>query len=616
MSGVRVLVGTRKGAFILTGDGKRKQWNVSGPHFAGWEIYHLKGSPADPNRLYASQTSGWFGQIIQRSCDGGKTWETPGGVLEKTPEGFPKGESNKFVYDTSPETGKPLTTHQWYDGTQHPWEFKRVWHLEPSLTDPDTVYAGVEDAGLFRTSDGGKTWQEFAGLRGHGTGPKWQPGAGGMCLHTVLLDPSNPRRMYVAISAAGAFRTDDGGNTWKPINRGLHSQYIPDPNAEIGHCVHRIALHRSRPNVLFMQKHWDVMRSDDAGDSWREVSGNLPTDFGFVIDVHAHEPETIYVVPIKSDSEHYVPDGKLRVYRSRSGGTEWEPLTKGLPQRDCYVNVLRDAMAVDSLEPCGVYFGTTGGYTRRPTPATAGRPSSATFPPCCPSRFSGCHDPRGAPAAPADAGPGQRRGAARRSGTGHSGRGARRARGPLSHAPRDDPRPRHRAATAVPAIFCVRAGPDPRPAGCPASRRGRVGDRAFSRRRGHRRRVAWRERRYTSVRYMLLIYLDEQALDEAEREQCYRESAQLAHELSAAGQYLAAAPLEPTAAATSVRVRKGKRVVTDGPFAETKEQLGGYFLIDASDLDEAIAIAARIPMASRGTIEVRPVVHIPDLPAD
>ena len=268
---------------------------------------------------------------------------------------------NKFVYDTSPETGKPLTTHQWYDGTQHPWEFKRVWHLEPSLTDPDTVYAGVEDAAIFRTTDGAKTWHELAGLRGHGTGPKWQPGAGGMCLHTILLDPSNPDRIYIAISAAGAFRTDDGGKTWKPINRGLRSQYIPDPKAEIGHCVHRIALHPSRPNVLFMQKHWDVMRSDNAGDLWQEVSGNLPTDFGFVIDVHAHEPETIYVVPIKSDSEHFPLEGKLRVYRSRTGGNEWEPLTKGLPQRDCYVNVLRDAMAVDQLDSCGVYFGTTGG---------------------------------------------------------------------------------------------------------------------------------------------------------------------------------------------------------------------------------------------------------------
>jgi photosystem II stability/assembly factor-like uncharacterized protein len=340
MSRVRVLVGTRKGAFILTADGKRDRWEVSGPHFAGWEIYHVKGSPVNPDRLYASQSSGWFGQTMQRSDDGGQTWEPVG---------------NEFIYDGVPGT------HQWYDGTQHPWEFKRVWHLEPSLTDPDTVYAGVEDAALFRSTDGGKTWKELSGLRCHTTGPSWQPGAGGMCLHTILLDPTRPGRIFTAISAAGAFRTDDGGETWKPINRGLKSEYIPDPDAEVGHCVHRLALHPSRPDVLFMQKHWDVMRSDDAGDSWREVSGNLPSDFGFPIDVHAHEPETIYVVPIKSDSHHFPPDGKLRVYRSRTGGDEWEALTNGLPQSDCYVNVLRDAMSVDSLDSCGIYFGTTGG---------------------------------------------------------------------------------------------------------------------------------------------------------------------------------------------------------------------------------------------------------------
>jgi photosystem II stability/assembly factor-like uncharacterized protein len=364
MSKVRVLVGTKKGAFILTSDGNRKQWDVSGPFFGGWEMYHLKGSPVEPNRIYASQTSSWFGQIIQRSDDGGKTWHQPGeppGEPTTTPDGMPKGESNKFVYDTSPETGKPLTTHQWYDGTQRPWEFKRVWHLEPSLTDPDTVFAGIEDAALFRSSDGGQTWQELAGLRDV-KGNLWQPGAGGMCLHTIMQDPSDPRRIYIAISAAGTFRTDDGGMTWRAINRGLKSQYeLPDSDAEVGHCVHRIAMHPTRPNVLFMQKHWDVMRSDDAGESWHEVSGNLPTDFGFPIDVHAHEPETVYVVPIKSDSEHFPPDGKLRVYRSRTGGNEWEALTNGLPQRDCYVNVLRDAMTVDSLDPCGIYFGTSGG---------------------------------------------------------------------------------------------------------------------------------------------------------------------------------------------------------------------------------------------------------------
>ncbi len=340
MSNVRVLVGTRKGAFILTSDSQRKDWQVSGPHFAGWEIYHIKGSPVNPERIYASQSSGWFGQVIQVSDDGGRSWNPAG---------------NSFLYEG--ETG----THQFFDGTQVPWEFKRVWHLEPSLTDAETVFAGVEDAALFRSTDGGRSWQELPGLR-QAKGALWQPGAGGMCLHTILLDRHNPDRMYVAISAAGAFRTTDGGLTWQPINRGLLSPFeLPDPTAEVGHCVHNLAMHPSRPEVLFMQKHWDVMRSDDAGDSWHEVSGNLPSDFGFPVSVHAHEPETIYVVPIKSDSEHYPPEGKLRVYRSRNGGGDWQALTDGLPQSDCYVNVLRDAMAVDTLDSCGIYFGTTGG---------------------------------------------------------------------------------------------------------------------------------------------------------------------------------------------------------------------------------------------------------------
>ena len=340
MGGVRVLVGTRKGAFVLTSDERRVDWEVSGPHFGGWEMYHLKGSPVDPDRIWASQSTGWFGQLIQRSDDGGRTWDAVG---------------NDFRYEGVPGT------HQWYDGTPHPWEFARVWHLEPSLTDPDTVYAGVEDAALFKSTDGGRSWQELSGLREHGSGPHWQPGAGGMCLHTILLDPTDEQRIYTAISAAGAFRSDDGGGTWSPINKGLRSDGIPDEDAEVGHCVHKLAMHPSRPEVLFMQKHWDVMRSDDAGGSWREVSGDLPTDFGFPIDVHAHEPDTVYVVPITSDSHHYPPDGRLRVYRSRTGGGEWEPLTKGLPQEHCYVNVLRDAMAVDRLESCGIYVGTTGG---------------------------------------------------------------------------------------------------------------------------------------------------------------------------------------------------------------------------------------------------------------
>jgi hypothetical protein len=340
MTQVRLLIGTRKGAFVLTADGKRQDWQVSGPHFGGWEIYHVNASPADPDRLYASVSGGWFGQVIQRSDDGGRSWDPVG---------------NDFTYQ-----GR-VGDHLWYDGTPRPWEFKRVWHLEPSRTDPDTVYAGAEDAALYRSTDGGHQWQELTGLRTHESGPRWQPGAGGLCLHTIILDPVDPDRIFVAVSAAGAFRTDDGGATWQPINRGLRSGQIPDTDAEVGHCVHRLAMHPSRPDVLFMQKHWDVMRSDDAGGSWREISGDLPTDFGFPIAVHAHEPDTVFVVPITSDSEHYVPDARLRVYRSRTGGDEWQPLTTGLPQANCYVNVLRDAMAVDTLDDCGVYFGTTGG---------------------------------------------------------------------------------------------------------------------------------------------------------------------------------------------------------------------------------------------------------------
>ena len=340
MSSVRVLVGTRKGAFVISSSGSRERWTIDGPHFKGWEIYHLKGSPADPDRIYASQSSSWFGQVVHRSDDGGRTWETVG---------------NAFSYEGDPGT------HTWYDGTPHPWEFARVWHLEPSRTDPETVYAGVEDAALFRSVDGGRSWKELPGLRGQGSGPSWQPGAGGMCLHTILLDPGDPRRMFVAISAAGVFRSDDGGDAWKPVNRGLRSEFMPNPEAEVGHCVHRITQHPARPDTLYMQKHWDVMRSDDAGESWREVSGDLPSDFGFPIAVHANEPDTVYVVPIESDAVHYPPEGKLRVYRSRTGGDEWEALSQGLPQSNCYVNVLRDAMDVDGLDPGGVYFGTTGG---------------------------------------------------------------------------------------------------------------------------------------------------------------------------------------------------------------------------------------------------------------
>ena len=342
MSGVRVLVGTRKGAFILTSDGKREKWDVSGPHFAGWEIYHLKGSPVDPDRLYASQSSGWFGQMIQRSDDGGKTWEPVG---------------NKFAYDGDARHAPVVRRHASTPGSSSASGTSSRRSPIPTRSTP----ASRTPRSSARPT-AAQTWHELSGLRAPRPGTAWQPGAGGMCLHTILHRPDEP----------GAHLRRHLGGRRVPHRRRRRDleadqpgpaspQYIPDPNAEVGHCVHRIAMHPSRPDVLFMQKHWDVMRSDDAGDSWHEVSGNLPTDFGFPIDVHAHEPETIYVVPIKSDSEHFPPDGKLRVYRSRTGGNEWEALTNGLPQSDCYVNVLRDAMAVDSLDSCGIYFGTTGG---------------------------------------------------------------------------------------------------------------------------------------------------------------------------------------------------------------------------------------------------------------
>jgi photosystem II stability/assembly factor-like uncharacterized protein len=340
MAGVRVLVGTAKGAFVLTAAHHRRAWEVSGPLFGGWEVYHVTGSPADPDRLYASQSTGWFGQIIQRSDDGGRTWRPVG---------------NDFTYEGDPGT------HQWYDGSAKPWEFTRVWQLVPDAHDPDVVLAGVEDAALFRTSDGGETWQELPGLRQHGSGPSWQPGAGGLCLHTILTHPTDPDELLVAISAAGVFRSTDAGATWDAANAGLQSGFLPVPEAEVGHCIHKLARHPDKPDTVFMQKHWDVMRSDDGGRSWHEISGNLPSDFGFTIAVHAHEPDTVYVVPILSDEEHYPPEGRLRVYRSRTGGDRWEPLTDGLPQEHCYVNVLRDAMAVDQLDPCGLYLGTTGG---------------------------------------------------------------------------------------------------------------------------------------------------------------------------------------------------------------------------------------------------------------
>jgi photosystem II stability/assembly factor-like uncharacterized protein len=322
----QLLVGTRKGLYVLEGE-TGAPFEVEARAFAGEAVEYAMRDPRS-GRVFASVTSAFYGPKVFYADDPtAEAWEQAAGL--ELPE-----------------------------GGDHALE--RIWVVVPG-EDDGVIYAGGDPGVLFESRDGGATFTLNRGLWEHPSRHRWQPGAGGLCLHTIILDPVVKDRIYVAISAAGAFRSDDAGQTWLPINKGLRSGEIPDTDAEVGHCVHHITQHPTRPDTLFMQKHWDVMRTDDAGAQWREISGDLPSDFGFPIAVHAHEPDTIYVVPITSDSQHFPPDGKLRVYRSRSGGDDWQPLTNGLPQSHCYVNVLRDAMAVDTLDDCGIYFGTTGG---------------------------------------------------------------------------------------------------------------------------------------------------------------------------------------------------------------------------------------------------------------
>ena len=466
MSGVRVLVGTRKGAFILTSDGKRERWDVSGPHFGGWEIYHVKGSPADPNRLYASQISGWFGQMIQRSNDGGKTWEPVG---------------NKFAYDGVPGT------HQWYDGTPHPWEFKRVWHLEPSLTDPDTVYAGVEDAALFRTTDGGQSWHELSGpARATAPGRTWQPGAGGMCLHTILLDPHEPRRGCSSPSrppapSAPTTAARRGGRSTAACS----PKYIPDPTAEVGHCVHRIAMHPSRPDVLFMQKHWDVMRSDNAGELVARDQ-RQPADRLRLRDRRARaragddlrraDQERLRALPARRQAARVSQPHR----RQRVGAADQRPAAaRLLRQRAARRDGRRLARLVRRLfrhdRRPGVRLG------RRA--ATPGRRSSAICRPCCRSRCRRCHDPRRCcrthlrTLARVD---GEVRARGRRARS-RSARSSTRSRRAIRCCAARSATTSTQRAPAVRAVLRLRRGSVARVAGRAAARRGRAGRRAVSR---------------------------------------------------------------------------------------------------------------------------------------
>lgn len=329
---VIVLVGTMKGAFVLHSNKSRKKWDVGGPYSIGAPVYAMAFDQRQGRRrLWWAQQSFQWGTVLCSSDDYGKT------VTE------PETYSVKFP----PESQLTL---------------KNIWQITPGRNDdPDTLYCGVEPAALFESHDAGKTWLPVEGLLNHPHRPKWQPGGGGLCLHTIVPDAMNPKRMLIAISTAGAYRTDDGGATWQARNNGVRAEFLPDKHPEFGQCVHKVVQHPDRPERLFLQNHWGLYRSDDGGNSWKDMANGVPSDFGFCMAVHPRDPETVYIVPIESDQYRCTPEGKLRVYRTKNAGKSWEPLTRGLPQKNAMETVLRDALATDTCDPAGVYFGTRSG---------------------------------------------------------------------------------------------------------------------------------------------------------------------------------------------------------------------------------------------------------------
>jgi hypothetical protein len=329
---VLLLVGTMKGAFLLRSNGARQRWEVGGPYFPGHSVYAMAyddrgGRP----RLWAGTNSTHWGGVLRSSEDFGRTWTNPESANVKFPA----------------ETGASL---------------KQIWKIRPGRHDePNVLYAGVEPAALFVSRDGGETWTMNQGLYDHPHRAQWQPGGGGLCLHTILPDPANRQRLTIAISTGGVYRTDDGGRTWEARNRGVRAEFLPDKHPEFGQCVHKVVSHPSRPERLFLQNHWGLYRSDDGGDSWQDIARGVPSDFGFCMTMHPHDPETVYILPLESDEFRCTPEGKLRVYRTRNAGGSWEALTRGLPQKDALETVLRDAMAADQMNPAGIYFGTRSG---------------------------------------------------------------------------------------------------------------------------------------------------------------------------------------------------------------------------------------------------------------
>ncbi|MDP9202093.1 MAG: exo-alpha-sialidase [Gemmatimonadota bacterium] len=322
-----------KGAFVLRSDKSRRKWKIEGPHFRGEAVYALLHDTraAGRPRTFAATNSMHWGPTLRTSDDNGATWSEPGPQTVRFPA----------------DSGRALA---------------QIWQIAPGRpTESDVLYCGVEPSALFESRDGGESWEPNKGLLNHEHQPQWQPGGGGLCLHTIILDPENTRRMLVAMSTGGVYRSDDGGRTWRPRNVGVRAQFLPDKYPEFGQCVHKVVHHPARPGRLFLQNHWGLYRSDDWGDSWQDIANGVPSDFGFAMQMHPHDPDTVYIVPIEADIFRATPEAKLRVYRTRNAGASWEPLTKGLPQSGAYENVLRDALTADSFDSAGIYFGTRSG---------------------------------------------------------------------------------------------------------------------------------------------------------------------------------------------------------------------------------------------------------------
>jgi photosystem II stability/assembly factor-like uncharacterized protein len=328
-----LLVGTMKGAFLFRAGAKRDSWEEAGPYFPGRSVYALTYDGRNGRqKLWAAVNSSYWGSFLSSSDDFGQTWTDPESYNIKFPE-----DSDVAL--------------------------KQIWQIVEDPHETDALYCGVEPAALFKSADGGDTWSLERGLFDHPHRRQWQPGGGGLCLHTILPDPSNRDRMWIAISTGGVYRTEDGGQNWQPRNSGICARFMP-PNQqypEFGQCVHKVVIHPSNPNRMFLQHHWGVYRSDDAGDSWQDIGQGLPSDFGFAMEMDPADSNTVYIIPIESDEFRCTPEAKLRVYRTQDGGGSWEPLTTGLPQEDAFETILRDNLQADANSPTGLYFGTRSG---------------------------------------------------------------------------------------------------------------------------------------------------------------------------------------------------------------------------------------------------------------